>query len=301
MQGVTHTSQTLKQPNELSIWQHFVDIFFSNAGVIRQQLYYSSDQSTKMYEISPTPTLARYYWTHFNSGVQNIQMIVERFRELDLPNGGHSVNSDKTSFIYWLANGHQLVTTGSLKVQFDPAGKIDVLEIITTSHEEFVPRAKLLRAATESPQLKHSPNQSRTTGKKGATQRQKQAQAAQDQTPFAAVPSSTINDQGVTPSVGEFLEVSALCRDTASNRVDIGGPGRRSTVAHATTLQVLSKPSGPLRHRSPSSIYGEHANPEPNDASGKHERSHAPATEHGRESPARSRPTYTKPLRLPRQ
>lgn len=187
--------------------------FFSHAGVIRQQLYYSSDQSTtKQYEISPTPTLARYYWTHFKSGVQNIQMIVERFRELDLPNGGHSVTSEKTSFIYWLTNGHQLVTSGRLKVQFDQLGKIDVLEILTTSHEEFVPRAQLLRAATESPDMKHSPNQSKTSGKKAAQQRQKQAQVAQDQPPVAAIPSSTINEQGVTPSVQVFLEVRTVCR-----------------------------------------------------------------------------------------
>lgn len=82
-----------------------------------------------------------------------------------------------------------------------------MLEILTNSHEEFVPRAQLLRAATESPEMKHSPNQSKTTGKKAAQQRQKQAQAAQDQPRVAAVPSSTINDQGVTPAVGQFLEV----------------------------------------------------------------------------------------------
>lgn len=175
--------------------------------MIRQQLYYSSDQSTKQYEISPTPTLARYYWTHFNSGVQNIQMIVERFREVDLPTGGHSVTSEKTSFIYWLANGHQLVTSGGLKVQFDSYGKIDVLEILTTSHDEFVPRAQLLRTATESPEMKHSPSQNKASGKKAAQQRQKQAQAIQEQVPVAVVPSSTINDQGVTPSVQQFLEV----------------------------------------------------------------------------------------------
>ncbi|KAL9034903.1 MAG: hypothetical protein Q9180_005153 [Flavoplaca navasiana] len=199
---------TRKQNNDLNFWVNFVERFFSHTGVIRQQLYHPADQSTKKYEISPTPTLARFYWTHFNSGVQNIQMIVERFREVDLPNGGHSVASEKTSFIYWLANGHQLVTSGQLRVQFNQIDKIDVLEILTTSHEEFVPRAQLLRAATESPEMKHSPNQSKATGKKAAQQRQKQAQTAQEQGPVAAVPSSIINDQGVTPSVQQFLEVA---------------------------------------------------------------------------------------------
>ncbi|KAL8931340.1 MAG: hypothetical protein Q9211_007037 [Gyalolechia sp. 1 TL-2023] len=135
-------------------------------------------------------------------------MNVERFREVDLPNGGHSVTSEKTSFIYWLANGHQLLTTGGLRVQFDQSGKIDVLEILTTSHEEFVSRAQLLRAATESAEMKQSPNQSKASGKKAAQQRQKQAQAMHEQVPVAAVPNTTINDQGVTPSVQQFLEVA---------------------------------------------------------------------------------------------
>lgn len=217
--------------------------------MIRQQLYYSADQSTKQFEISPTPTLARFYWTHFNSGVQNIQMIVERFREVDLPNGGHSVTSEKTSFIYWLANGHQLVTSGGLRVQFDQIGKIDVLEILTTSHEEFVPRAQLLRAATESPEMKHSPNQSKATGKKAAQQRQKQAQTAQEQGPVvavAAVPSSIINDQGVTPSVQQFLEVRILPCALDGHHADMSSLGGRSDVADAESLQIFAKSTGPV-------------------------------------------------------
>ncbi len=176
-------------------------------------------------------------------------MIVERFREVDLPNGGHSVTSEKTSFIYWLANGHQLVTSGGLRVQFDQIGKIDVLEILTTSHEEFVPRAQLLRAATESPEMKHSPNQSKATGKKAAQQRQKQAQTAQEQGPVvavAAVPSSIINDQGVTPSVQQFLEVRIFPCALDGHHADMSSLGGRSDVADAESLQIFAKSTGPV-------------------------------------------------------
>lgn len=173
-------------------------------------------------------------------------MIVERFREVDLPNGGHSVTSEKTSFIYWLANGHQLVTSGGLRVQFDQIGKIDVLEILTTSHEEFVPRAQLLRAATESPEMKHSPNQSKATGKKAAQQRQKQAQTLQEQGPVAAVPNSIINDQGVTPSVQQFLEVRILHCALDGYHADTSSLGGRSDVADAEPFQILSKSTGPV-------------------------------------------------------
>lgn len=170
-------------------------------------------------------------------------MIVERFREYDLPNGGHSVTSDKTSFIYWLANGHQLVTSGNLKVHFDQVGKIDVLEILTTSHEEFVPRAQLLRAATESPEMKHSPNQSKTSGKKAAQQRQKQAQAAQDQPRVAAVPNSTINDQGVTPALSQFLEVRLFYRVKSPMIANTSVAGRRNDISHATAISIFPKPT----------------------------------------------------------
>ena len=134
-------------------------------------------------------------------------MFVEKSREVDLPNGGHLVTSDKTSFIYGLTNGHQLQTSGTLRVQFDQPGKIDILEILTTSHEEFLPRAQLLQAAADPPELKQSPNISKTSSKKAAQQRQKQAQAALEQSRMIPVPNSTVNDQGVTPSVQQFLEV----------------------------------------------------------------------------------------------
>ena len=83
-----------------------MDRFFSQIGVLRQQYWSSVDQSTKQYEVS-TPALARYYCTHFSSGVQTIQMILGMAKETDLPNGGHFVES-KSSFIYWFENGHQV-------------------------------------------------------------------------------------------------------------------------------------------------------------------------------------------------
>lgn len=182
-------------------------------------------------------------------------MNVEKSREVELPNGGHSVTSEKTSFIYWLANGHQLMTTGGLRVQFDQFGKIDVLEILTTSHEEFISRAQLLRDATQSPEIKHSPNQSKASGKKAAQQRQKQAQAMQEQVPVAAVPNSTINDQGVTPSVQQFLEVCTVEATRSCPLANMIRPGRRSDVAHAASIQIFPKPTWSLRYRSLTGIH----------------------------------------------
>jgi len=105
----THASQpqARKQSNDLNYWQNFVDRFFSPSGVLRQQVWNSDTASTKQFEIS-TPALPRYYWTHFTSGVQNMQMTLENAREKDLPNGGHFVESAKSCFIYWFVNGCQV-------------------------------------------------------------------------------------------------------------------------------------------------------------------------------------------------
>lgn len=74
--------------------------------MLRQGVY-NPQAGSKQFEIS-TPALARYYWTQFNSGIKHIQMLVEGAREKDLPNGGHMVESLKTSFIYWFANDCQV-------------------------------------------------------------------------------------------------------------------------------------------------------------------------------------------------
>lgn len=91
-----------KRSNDFAYWQAFADRFFSQSGVLRPQLM----AAAKIFEIS-TPALPRYYWTHFNSGVQNIQMFLENARERDLPSGGHFVES-KSCFIYWFPNGHHV-------------------------------------------------------------------------------------------------------------------------------------------------------------------------------------------------
>ena len=96
----------------LTSWQAFVEQFYSPSGVLRQGVW-NAQTGSKQFEIS-TPALARYYWTQFNSGVKQIQMIVEGAQEKDLPSGGQIVESGKTSFIYWFVNGCQVSAITSL-------------------------------------------------------------------------------------------------------------------------------------------------------------------------------------------
>ena len=99
--------QDLGWQNDLAYWQKFVDQFFSQSGILRQQLLCQADQSSKQYEIS-TSALPRYYCTHFESGVRKIQMILENAREKEVPNHCHYVESHKASFIYWFESGSQV-------------------------------------------------------------------------------------------------------------------------------------------------------------------------------------------------
>lgn len=135
-------------------------------------------------------------------------MILEMAKEKDLPNGGHFVES-KSCFIYWFTNGHQLFAHGQLRAQFDQSGKIDLLDLVTNEHSEYVPRTNLLQTAAASPDIKQSPSQSKAAGKRGSQQRQKQqVQAAQDQTPQVTIPDSMVNDSGTTQAVLHFLEIA---------------------------------------------------------------------------------------------
>lgn len=100
-------AQVMKQRDDLTYWLTFVDRFFSPKGVLRHSLWIVDENSNKQYEIT-FPALARYFHTHFESGIKNMQMIMERGSEMELPNSGHYIVSQKSSFIYWFDNGSQV-------------------------------------------------------------------------------------------------------------------------------------------------------------------------------------------------
>jgi hypothetical protein len=101
-----HVAKYMKQEAELTYWRSFVERFFSPIGVLRQQAYVTDDASTKQYEISYA-VLARFFYAHFEGGVTNMQMLVEKATEKTLPNNCHYIESPKASFIYWFdGNSH---------------------------------------------------------------------------------------------------------------------------------------------------------------------------------------------------
>ncbi|EHK98188.1 hypothetical protein M7I_5952 [Glarea lozoyensis 74030] len=138
-------AQLTKQQEDLGYWMHFVSQFFSPKGVMRHSLWMLDENSNKQYEI-PFSALPRYFHTHFESGVKSMQLITEKGTERALPNSGHYIESQKSTFVYWFDNGSQLVATGSLRAHFDSEHKIELLEFVTNNHEEYLPRAKAIEA-----------------------------------------------------------------------------------------------------------------------------------------------------------
>ncbi|KUJ13152.1 uncharacterized protein LY89DRAFT_699108 [Mollisia scopiformis] len=207
-------AQSSKQRDDLNYWLTFVDRFFSPKGVFRHSLWILDETSNKQYEIT-YPALPRYFYTHFESGVKNMQMIMEKGTEKELPNNGHYIESQKSSFVYWFDNGSQLVASGTLKAHFDADQKIELLEFVTSSHEEYIPRAQVLDAArplhewskewrkvNAPPDGKQSPE----INKKKA----KPMKSPPQPPPEIDLPESLVSKMGITPLVFRFLEIAEV-------------------------------------------------------------------------------------------
>jgi hypothetical protein len=178
---------------DFMFWHNFVEKFYSPGGVLRQGVW-STQGGSKQFEIS-TPALARFYVTQFNTGIKQIQLVVEGARERDLPNGGHIVEAPKAYFIYSFTNECRLFTHGHLRAYFDVNNKIDMLDFTVTGHDEYVPRSML--QSLEASEQKQSPKATKNSGKR-----------AQKQAPNFTLPESMVTPNGVPSGVLDFLEMA---------------------------------------------------------------------------------------------
>lgn len=120
--------------------------------------------------------------------------------ERPLPMGCHAVLFQRCTFTHIFNNDTQVVSTGTLKVNFDANQKIEYLDIGTVRWVEYVPRLKL--AALESPDVK-SPKVNKNI---------KKAQPRPSQPQSVALPRSMVNSNGITDGVLQNLEVHAQYR-----------------------------------------------------------------------------------------
>jgi hypothetical protein len=238
-------AQATKQREDLAYWIDFVETFFSPRGVLRHSVWDIDENSSKQYEVT-FPALARYFFTHFESGIINMQMIAEKAKDKELPNNCHYIESQKSSFIYWFDNGSQvccpswhrkdrlsfngqcsiahshmyrahksqLVANGTLRAQFDSNQKIELLEFVTSNHEEYVRRRGVLEAARPLHEWQKEWQKANPPldGKQSPEMSKKKPRPMKS--PPTAPPDIDLPDtkvkggMGITPAVFRFLEVN---------------------------------------------------------------------------------------------
>lgn len=202
--------------DDLGYWNGLVARFFSTSATFRHTLPSpeGDDTGPRQYDIT-FPAIARYFHTHFGSGVKSMQLTLGQGTvDRALPGDGYLIENPKASLIYWFETGSHLVSSGNLRVQFDNEQKMELFEFLATSHEEFIARKQVIDAAkpahvwmkewhkVNSTDSKQSPEMS----KKG---KGKQLKSPQREPPEVLndLPDSAVNRQGVTEAVYQFLEI----------------------------------------------------------------------------------------------
>ena len=107
------------------------------------------------------------------------------------------------------SNTTQLITSGKLRAHFDQTSKIDILDLITSGHNEYLPR-NTLQFLSDPPDLKPQINTPKVSNKRLAQQRQKQQLQAQQEQSHIQIPESLFSPYGVTHPVAQFLEVNYI-------------------------------------------------------------------------------------------
>ncbi len=81
-------------------------MFFSENGVFRYTLPNTdeNEQSEKSYDIT-FHALPRFFHTQFDSGVKNIQLVIDKTTDLQPNNGRHVIETSKASMVYWFEGG----------------------------------------------------------------------------------------------------------------------------------------------------------------------------------------------------
>lgn len=203
-----------KDQDDLSYWNDFVQRFFNPKGVFRHTLLDHSDggKQEKQYEIA-YPALPRYFHTHYDSGVKNMQLILDKgTMDRPLPGDCHFIENNKASLIYWFENSH-LVANGILRAQFDNEQKLEILEFITTHFDEYMSRTEVIQAARPGHNwVKEWKNLNSTEGKQ-SPEMNKKGKARQMKYPagpppdLELPPSWLLENKGVTAHVNQFLEM----------------------------------------------------------------------------------------------
>ncbi|ORX95764.1 hypothetical protein K493DRAFT_301291 [Basidiobolus meristosporus CBS 931.73] len=181
-------------------WSRVMSEYFASNGLMKYTLSHSQLKDTRTFGILdpdvfycipftdalsdlPPSLLARFYLINYESGVTDIQLVLENAVEFALPNGYHVVECARAAFVYHYVDGTQVYASGTLKVTLNSQLKFELFEFVTTQHTELLRRGLLLALA-----------QSHNEGK----------------IDIHHLPDSPINDYGVSIRTMRCLEISEV-------------------------------------------------------------------------------------------
>jgi hypothetical protein len=190
-----------QKPTDMDWWNEQIAKYFSPLAQMKIQLCNAAGTADKAYLLQ-VASIARYYHSHFVCGVKQILLSSYDHKQTKQSNGETIVQSTTASLTYVFHNDIRVSTNGSLLVLFDEFSKIQRLDIMTSSWQEYIPRNLASNAlnAARSPQQnqKQSPKMNKNIKK---LQQQNQPE------PVVEVPSSGVKDWGIPNNVLQFLEV----------------------------------------------------------------------------------------------
>lgn len=197
---------TEESGKQMAAWNSLVDKHFAPEG----RLIHSFDndpagQRNKNYEVL-RPSVARYFWTYFDSGASSLRLHTENAREVPNPSGSHQVVCQNAIFSVSYPSGARLEMTGSLQVLFSAGSDaIECLQFSTANTDEIISRSRIEKVVSEwSPSL---PNKSPKMAKNKLPKAQQKMQEQQDRLTMDHFPKAPKGTLGVSSKVQYFLEM----------------------------------------------------------------------------------------------
>jgi hypothetical protein len=198
-------TSTEGQPNDLNYWRQFVAQNFAEDGRMRFTVRSQSDpNSTKDFEVVAS-ILPRYFWTYFESGGKQIQLIPQNTMQKPAGDGLQNVTAERAQMVYHFSQSDKVVFNIRLRALFR-GDKIEIIWFDTQDWDYFVPRSRLeALCSVASPDQNKSPKMVKNA--KNKNQAKAGAAAAASTFDRRNLPSPPVNDYGVTSQVFAWLEV----------------------------------------------------------------------------------------------
>jgi hypothetical protein len=192
----------------LNSWQEFVDKHFHPDGRLLHSFADNPNPNNKKktYEVL-RPTIARYFYSYFESGAQSLRLHTEHANEMPMATGRYQVYCKDATLSISYANGARLDISGSLNALFAPASDvIECLEIEQTRTEELISRAEIEKRLNEFSPVMDTKSPKMAKNKLPKAQ-QKMQQQRLDGLTIDHFPKVSRGTMGVATRVQQFLEV----------------------------------------------------------------------------------------------